>query len=65
MAFNIVELTCLHKFLLLVCIIYEVRTATGGEFGWGGTSDKHHLRCPKLFSATTETSRRLKGEKND
>jgi len=51
--------------ILSAYFIYEAKTATSGEFGWGGTSDKIYLRCPKLFSVRTEISRRLKGEKND
>jgi len=42
---------------------FELRTYSGGEFGWGGTSVIVQHRCPKVSSVRTEISRRLKGEK--
>ena len=40
-----------------------MRTFTGREFGWGGTSVKIHHRCPMTISVRSETSRRPKREK--
>ena len=37
------------------------RRASGGEFGWGGTSVTREHRCPKVSSMRTEISCRTKG----
>jgi len=37
-----------------------LKTVSGGEFDWGGTSVKEQRRCPKASSARTETSHREK-----
>ena len=38
-----------------------LKTLSGGEFGWGGTSVKQQRRCPKGDSWRTEISSRTKG----
>ena len=38
-----------------------LKTLSGGEFGWGGTSVKPQRRCPKGDSWRTEISSRTKG----
>ena len=38
-----------------------LKTLSGGEFGWGGTSVKPQRRCPKGGSWRTEISSRTKG----
>jgi len=35
---------------------FKLKTLSGGEFGWGGTSVKRQHRCPKESSMRTEIS---------
>ena len=37
---------------------FKLKTLSGGEFGWGGTSVKRQHRCPKESSMRAEISYR-------